>query len=133
MFVSKLVKLYKIPYIRRVAFVLIKMFGCEISVHAKIGNHVKFVHDAPGTVIHEKAVIGDYVKIYQGVTIGRGNIWEEPAEDFEGFIVEEGAVLCAGAKILCTHGKLIIGTDSIVGANTVLTHSIGPSEIWGGV
>ena len=47
-------------------------------------------------------------------------------------IVEEGAVICAGAKILAKD-KIVIGKGTIIGANSVLTCSTGDNEIWAGI
>ena len=73
------------------------------------------------------------MKIYQNVTIGRKNIWEDSAEDFQGFLIDEGAILCAGSKILGSSGRLRIGKNAIVGANAVVTHSIPDDAIVAGV
>lgn len=105
----------------------------SIPFTVKIGLNINFVHNAVGTVIHPKTVIGNNVKIYQNVTIGRGNIWEEDDDSFEGFEIKDNVVLCAGAKIISSRGKLIIGEGTIIGANAVLTHSTGDKEIWAGI
>lgn len=72
------------------------------------------------------------MKIYQGVTIGRGNIWEENT-DLKGFVIHDNAVLCAGAKIICSKGILIVGRGTVIAANALLTSSTGDYEIWAGV
>lgn len=104
----------------------------DIPDSVKIGKNVVFVHNAIGAVIHPYTTIGDNVKIYQGVTIGRGNIWEENIE-LKGFEIHDKAVLCAGAKIICSKGVLIVGEGTIIAANAVLTCSTGDYEIWAGI
>lgn len=131
--IETLLKLYRYPIMRRIAYRFIKRKGCEIPLTVKLGSHVSFPHDAVGTVIHPDTTIGTNVKIYQNVTIGRGDIWHEPSPDFEGFKVEDGAILCAGAKIIGSHGLLIIGEGSIVGANAVVTSSTPPRTIVAGI
>lgn len=52
----------------------------------------------------------------------------------EGCIVEDNAILCAGAKILFKDNEtIVIGKGSIVAANAVLMNSTGPNEVWGGI
>ena len=131
MLVTKLIKMYRIPILRKLARKLNKIVGCDIPVEVQIGNNVKIVHNGLGTVIHEKTILQDNVKIYQNVTLGRSNIWQAPTPEFKGFIVEKGAIICAGAKIL-TDTELTIGENSVIGANAVLTCSTGPNEIWAG-
>ena len=131
--VTKLIKLYRIPIVGKMSRRIVQLFGCEVPTSVIIGDNVVFVHNAVGTVIHENTEIKDNVKIYQNVTIGRGNIWEDAYSDFDGFLIEEGAVICAGAKIIGSHGKIIVGKNTVIGANAVLTKSTGDNEIWGGV
>lgn len=104
----------------------------DIPVEVEIGTNVLFVHNAIGTVIHPYTKIGNNVKIYQGVTIGRGDIWEENSL-LEGFVIKDNVVLCAGSKIICSEGTLTIGEGTIIGANSVLTCSTGDYEIWAGI
>lgn len=131
--IETLLALYRYPLLRRLAYFLIKRKGCEIPITVKLGNNISFPHGAVGTVIHPDTQIEDNVKIYQNVTIGRGNIWSEPSADFAGFQIEEGSIICAGAKIISSHGKLIIGSGTIVGANAVVTKSTPPQTIVGGI
>ena len=131
--VEKLVKLYSYPFLGGVAKELNYMLGVDIPRCVKIGNNVHFPHNAVGVVIHDNTVIEDNVKIYQGVTFGRADIYSNKSSDFEGFYVEQGACICAGAKIICKKGTLRIGKDAVVAANAVLLNSIGPGEIWGGI
>lgn len=131
--VSNLTKIYNVPVLNRLAYYIVKCCGCEIPINVKIGKNVAFPHDSAGTVIHPDTVIGDGVKIYQNVTIGRGDIWKEASEDFMGFEIKNNAILCAGAKILSSHGKRVIGENSIVAANAVVIDDVPPNCIVGGV
>lgn len=112
----------------------LKTLGLEIPQSVKIGKNVEFAHGATGLVIHPNATIEDRVKIFQQVTLGRADAYI-PFEKskMEGILVKEGAVLCAGAKILCKEGILVVGKNTIIGANSVLTNSTGDNEIWAGV
>lgn len=131
--IEKWLKLYRYPVLRRVAFHAIKAKGCEIPLSVKIGDDVLFPHEAVGSVLHPDTSLGDHVKVYQNVTVGRGDIWRNPSDDFEGFRIEEGVVLCAGSKIINSHGLLVIGEYSIVGANSVVTESVPPYSIVAGI
>lgn len=82
-----------------------------------------------GCDIPESVVIEDNVRIYQNVTIGLNNPYKK--EKFC-VVIKSGSCICAGAKILCKD-ELIVGKNSIVGANCVLNHSIGDNEIWAGI
>ena len=74
------------------------------------------------------------MKIYQNVTIGRGDVWKPYSEESNlKFVVQDGAVLCAGCKILCSKGTITVGKNSVIAANAVLTKNTGESEIWAGV
>lgn len=42
-------------------------------------------------------------------------------------------MIAAGAKILAGAETVVIGEGAVVAANAVLTHSIGPYEVWGGI
>lgn len=55
------------------------------------------------------------------------------SDSFGGVIIGEGATISTGAKVLGSCGQLVVGRGSVVGANAVLTKSIGDHEIWAGV
>jgi len=106
----------------------------DLPVEVKIGKHVEFAHNSVGTVIHGKTTIEDNVKIYQNVTLGIADIYSSnPDRELGRFVIKEGAVIGAGAKIICKKGVLIVGENSVIGANAVLLNSTGPGEIWAGI
>lgn len=129
--VNKLVKLRKKPIVGKYIKKIIMLFGVCIEDTTEIGNNVDFVHNSVGTVLHSYSVIEDNVKIYQGVTLGRADIYTNNSK-FEGILIKDGAILCAGAKILCKNGLLTVGKNTIIGANAVLLCSTGDNEIWAG-
>jgi serine O-acetyltransferase len=99
-----------------------------------VGADFELAHGGFGVVIHSKSIIGRRVKIYPGVTLGRADIYRPATQSrFEGIIIEDDAILCPGAKILCKEGVLKVGQGSVVGANAVLLESTGQDEIWAGV
>ncbi|MBO1579767.1 hypothetical protein [Bacillus sp. XF8] len=111
-----------------------KIIGLEIPKSVKIGNNVRFEHWGYGVVLHPNTIIEDNVKIYQGVTTGRADIYNSfENSNMEKIVIKDGAILCAGCKIICKDGVLEIGRDTIIGANAVLLASTGPNEVWGGI
>ena len=133
--VDKLVS-YQVRGYYRIPHIILAFLGLEIPKEVgfqdvKLGG-AHFVHRAPGTVIHPKTTFGRNVQIYQNVTIGKQRPWDESVIE-GGAYISDGAILCAGAKILFGEDKLIVGKGTIVGANSVLTKSTGENEIWAGV
>jgi len=97
--------------------------GIDIHPAAKIGEHFCIDHGT-GVVIGETSVIGNHVKIYQGVTLGALSVNKEDAEKKRHPTLEDRVVIYAGATIL--GGETVIGHDSVVGGNVWLTRSVAP-------
>ncbi|HEX2732296.1 MAG TPA: serine O-acetyltransferase EpsC [Polyangiaceae bacterium] len=100
--------------------------GIDIHAGASIGDHF-FIDHGTGVVIGETTVIGDHVKIYQGVTLGALSIPRNQRQP--GLIpskrhptIEDNVTIYSGAKIL--GGETVIGRDSVIGANVWLMHSV---------
>lgn len=130
--VTKLVYLRKnthIRILRKLYTKLISLAGADIPDTVSVGNNVRFCHNCLGSVIYDGTIIGDNVQIYQNVTIGQADIVRNSCKRFE---IREGAVLCAGAKVL-GKSTVIVGKNTIVAANAVLLCSTGDNEIWAGV
>lgn len=100
--------------------------GIDIHPGAEIGEYC-FIDHGTGTVIGETAKIGDYVKIYQGVTLGALSVDKTMANTKRHPTVEDHVILYAGATIL--GGETVVGHHSIVGGNVWLTHSIAPGSL----
>ncbi len=116
------------------AYYLLKTLGVEIPRSVAIGQDFALVHGGFGVVIHPQTRIGDRVKVYPGVTLGRADIYRPIKEsEFGGIEVEDDVILAPGAKVLCRAGVLKLGRGSVVGANAVLLNSTGEREIWAGV
>lgn len=131
---TSLVYARRLPLVGKLAYYLLKLLGVEIPLKVSIGKNFELVHGGVGTVIHSNSVIGDGVKIYPGVTLGRADIHRPiSASAFEGIEIEDDVILCPGAKILCKQGIMRIGRGTVVGANAVLLESTGEREIWVGV
>jgi serine O-acetyltransferase len=97
--------------------------GIDIHPAARIGKHFCIDHGT-GIVIGETTVIGHYVKLYQGVTLGALSVNKEDAERKRHPTLEDHVVVYAGATIL--GGETIIGHDSTIGGNVWLTKSVPP-------
>ncbi len=97
--------------------------GIDINPGAVIGCPF-FIDHGTGVVIGETSVIGDNVKIYQGVTLGALSVKKELALTKRHPTIEDNVVIYAGSTIL--GGKTVIGSDSIIGGNTWITESIPP-------
>ena len=97
--------------------------GIDIHPGAKIGRFFCIDHGT-GVVIGETTVVGDHVKIYQGVTLGALSIDKKDAKTKRHPSIHDNVVLYAGATIL--GGQTEIGHDSIIGGNVWLTKSVPP-------
>ena len=99
--------------------------GIDIHPGATIGPYF-FIDHGTGIVVGETTVIGDHVKLYQGVTLGalspRGGHASLPGKRHP--TVESGATIYSGASIL--GGDTVIGANSVVGGNAFLTSSVSP-------
>ena len=101
--------------------------GIDIHPGATIG-HSFFIDHGTGVVIGETAVLGNQVKIYQGVTLGALSF---PKDACGKLIkgakrhpnIEDNVTIYAGATIL---GDITVGHDSVVGGNVWLTESVEP-------
>lgn len=97
--------------------------GIDIHPGAVIGEYL-FIDHGTGIVIGETAVIGNRVKLYQGVTLGALSVEKILANTKRHPTIEDGVIIYAGATIL--GGETVIGHDSIIGGNVWLTSSIPP-------
>jgi serine O-acetyltransferase len=102
--------------------------GIEIHPGATVGKSF-FIDHGTGVVIGETSVIGDNVKLYQGVTLGALSV----ARDAHGDVIrelkrhptiEDNVTVYAGATIL--GGETVIGHDAVIGSNTWITKSVPP-------
>ena len=97
--------------------------GIDIHPGAKIGNYF-FIDHGTGIVIGETTVIGEYVKIYQGVTLGalstRGGQVLRGQKRHP--TVEDNVTIYSGASVF--GGNTIIGKYSVLGSNVFVTDSV---------
>ena len=100
--------------------------GIDIHPGAEIGDYFSIDHGT-GVVIGETCIIGNHVRLYQGVTLGAksfkfdaaGNILREPRHP----ILEDRVVVYSNSSIL---GRVRIGHDSVIGGNVWQTSDLPP-------
>ena len=93
-----------------------------LELHTQIGKGFFLAHPI-GIVINDEAIIGDYVWVYQNVTIAK--MYGKGAP-----IIGNNVLLFAGAKII---GNVKIGDNVVIGANAVVTHDIPDNAIAVGI
>ncbi len=98
--------------------------GIDIHPGATIGDSF-FIDHGTGVVIGETCIIGNNVKIYQGVTLGALSVKKSLQNKKRHPTIEDNVTIYAGATIL--GGETVIGHDSTIGGNTWVTKSI-PAE-----
>jgi serine O-acetyltransferase len=97
--------------------------GVDIHPGATVGRSFCIDHGT-GIVIGETAVIGEEVKIYQGVTLGALSVSKSAAGTKRHPTIEDRVVLYANATVL--GGDTTVGHDSVIGGNVWLTTSVPP-------
>jgi serine O-acetyltransferase len=103
--------------------------GIDIHPGARIGGHF-FIDHGTGVVIGETCILGDRVRIYQGVTLGAKSFQiDENGHLVKGIprhpIIEDDVTIYSGATIL---GRITIGRESVIGGNVWLTRSVPPGS-----
>lgn len=100
--------------------------GIDIHPGATIGEHL-YIDHGTGLVIGETALIGNKVKLYQGITLGALSVEKTMAGSKRHPTVEDNVVIYSGATIL--GGDTVIGANSIIGGNVWLTKSVPANSI----
>ena len=103
--------------------------GVDINPQAEIGERFAIDH-CTGVVVGATCIIGDDVKLYQGVTLGAKSFpLDEKGNPVKGIprhpIIGNNVIIYAQATIL---GRVTIGDNSIIGGNVWLTHSVEPGS-----
>jgi serine O-acetyltransferase len=102
--------------------------GIDIHPGAAIGESF-FIDHGTGVVIGETCVIGNNVKLYQGVTLGALSLARGGSTPVQGKrhpTLEDDVTIYAGATIL--GGDTVIGRGSVVGGNVWLVESVPPGS-----
>lgn len=102
--------------------------GIDIHPGAQISEYFSIDHGT-GVVVGQTAIIGNHVRLYQGVTLGAKNFTldEEglPVDVPRHPILEDYVTVYSNASIL---GRITIGKGSVIGGNIWLTHSVPPNS-----
>jgi serine O-acetyltransferase len=102
--------------------------GIDIHPGATIGKRFAIDHGT-GVVIGETTIVGDNVRIYQGVTLGALSLPADAGETYKGKkrhpTIEDNTIIYSGATIL--GGSTVIGRNSTIGGNVWLTESVPPN------
>ncbi len=102
--------------------------GIDINPYARIGKCF-FIDHGTGVVIGETSLIGENVRIYQGVTLGASSL-DKPLDLVNKKrhpTIKDNVIIYANATIL--GGNTVIGNNVVIGANTLITHSIDDNKV----
>lgn len=100
--------------------------GIDIHPAATIGHSFAIDHGT-GIVIGETTIIGNQVKLYQGVTLGALHVEKSLASSKRHPTIEDEVVIYSGATIL--GGQTTVGSGSIIGGNVWLTSSVPANSV----
>ena len=103
--------------------------GIDIHPAAQIGHHFTIDHGT-GVVIGATCIIGNNVKLYQGVTLGAKSFpLDQDGKPIKGIprhpILEDNVIVYSNASIL---GRITIGHDTTIGGNIWITESVKPES-----
>lgn len=102
--------------------------GIDIHPGAEIGEYFSIDHGT-GVVVGQTAIIGNHVRLYQGVTLGAKSFMLDddglPIDVPRHPIVEDYVTIYSNASVL---GRITIGQGSVIGGNIWLTHSVPPNS-----
>ncbi|MDR1729548.1 MAG: serine acetyltransferase [Prevotellaceae bacterium] len=103
--------------------------GIDIHPGATIGSYFTIDHGT-GVVIGETTVIGDHVKLYQGVTLGAKSFeLDESGNPVKNIprhpIIEDNVIIYSNASIL---GRITIGEGAVIGGNIWVTTDVAKGE-----
>lgn len=100
--------------------------GIDIHPAARIGEYCMIDHGT-GVVVGETCIIGDHVKIYQGVTLGALSVDKSMASVKRHPTIEDHVIIYSNATIL--GGDTVVGHHSVIGGNVWLTNSVPPGSL----
>ena len=104
------------------------VLGCVVPANAQVGRGTYFSYGGLGVVLHERVTIGEDCLIDQHVTIGGAGGYGHRSRGVPK--LGNRVYVGAGAKII---GPVTIGDDAMIGANAVVTKSVPPRVVVGGV
>ena len=102
--------------------------GCRIGRRCMI-SAMNSIHIEPNVVLSPSILVMDHNHAFEDITIP---IRDQGITKGGTIRIEEGCWIGLGATIVCSQGDLIIGKNSVVGANSVLTRSVPPCSVVAG-
>jgi len=131
--IVQVLPLQRIPVMGKLFTVLIQAVGVDFPGAVTFGRGLLLPHCTSGLVVHLATRIGDRVTIFHNVTIGRADAYDIRLGEYGGVVIEDDAVICAGAVVLASGAEpLVVGRGAVIGANSVVTCSIPSGEVWAG-
>ncbi len=125
--IAHLLYLQKVPLLPRfLAEYAHSRTGIDINPGAQIGRSF-IVDHGTGIVIGETAIVGNDVRIYQGVTLGAIQVDKSLANTKRHPTIEDNCTIYSNCTIL--GGDTVIGHDSVIGGNTWITRSVPPFSL----
>ena len=116
---------HKIPFFPTLLWrIMYIIFNSSVPASCVIGKGSIFAYGGIGVVVHSRAIIGKKCMIGQGVTIGGKSGWYEVP------IIGDNVYISAGARII---GPIAIGSNVIIGANSVVVKDVPDNCIVAGV
>lgn len=100
--------------------------GIDLHPGARFGRGISIDHGT-GIVVGETAVIGDRVRLYQGVTLGALSVRKDECGEKRHPTIQDDVILYANATIL--GGDTVVGARSVIGGNVWLTRSVPPDSV----
>lgn len=121
---SHVLFLLKVPILPRVISEYAhSQTGIDIHPGATIGFDF-YIDHGTGVVIGETTLIGNNVKVYQGVTLGALYVSKHLSQTKRHPTIEDNVIIYSGSTIL--GGDTVVGHDTIIGGNVWLTESVPP-------
>lgn len=110
---------------RMIMEILHSKTGIDIHPAAKIGEYF-FIDHGTGVVVGETTIIGNNVRLYQGVTLGAKTFpLDENGKPIKGIerhpVIEDNVIIYSNATIL---GRVRIGENSVIGGNTWIVENV---------
>ena len=101
------------------------LYSIDIDYKARLSGGIVIVHGV-GLVIGSGAEIQSNVVLFHGVTLGRRGVGPEMGKS-DGFpTIEKNCIICTGAVLI---GNIVIGENTTIGANCLITENIAPNSI----
>lgn len=115
----------KIPFLPKlIKLITFLIYNSSIAYECKIGKGTRFAYGGIGVIIHKDSVIKNNVIIGSGVVVGgKQGVDAVP-------LIEDNVVISTGSKVL---GNIIVGKNSVIGANSVVIKDVPENAIVAGV